>query len=198
MFKERSAEAVMKITPEAILALENFIRHAIAYQTWNVTKWSKDDRDDLYALITARLLKAGEIKGRYGQKSLKSFIWKVTQGVCVDFHRKKRRALFSHLDENRKEPKSLEGAADCKTDNSLVETIEELKKSGILIKHEQILLDRIDGLSRSEIAKKHGLSESQVKGHLEYAKRKLAREWRRHEARRRLRELSSPRSFRGR
>ena len=188
----------MKISTKDILDYENFIRHAIAYQTWNVTKWSKDDRDDLYALVTARLLKTGEIEAKYGEKSWRCFIWRITQRACVDFHRKRKRELFSHLDEDRKEPKSLEEAVDCKTDNSLVETIEELKKSGILIKHEQILLDRIDGLSRKEIAKKHGLSESQVKGHLEYAKRKLAREWRRHEARQRLRELSSPRSFRGR
>ncbi|NQT80266.1 MAG: sigma-70 family RNA polymerase sigma factor [Candidatus Aminicenantes bacterium] len=156
-----------------------FIRKAIHYWMWS---YGDIEKDEVFDIIMSELGKVKEIRGEYGEGSLKAFIWRVVTWRCVDYYRKVRSRRRKEERLNLRKTPSNIGITDPQG---------ILEKYGIEdIRHIELLEAQSEGMKRKEIAKEFNLSEMQVKGRLEYAKGKLKREVKRILARTNLKKLS--------
>jgi DNA-directed RNA polymerase specialized sigma24 family protein len=176
----------MKITAKDILDYENFIRRVILYWTWNETFYNESQREDLYGLIRDKLLEVGEIEAKYGRKSWRAFIGRTAYHTCVDYYRKrKRKTIRVRIRKQRKSRKEVKALL------RVIAAREEIKTflNSPRIKHRSLFLAYADGASRKEMAFRFNLTEHQVRGRIEHTKKLIKREFRRIEARQKLKSM---------
>jgi len=193
---------MLKIDIEVILKkYRHFIERSIVYWTWG-GMYSEGDRIEIFSWVLARIQKQKELEAKYGKKSLKCFIWRITRRTVIDYYRRRKMKKIKEvraklkdegymgensgdwLDEMVEDPEEgfrIEDMAE-----EIRDMIRTLKRAGKIVKHEAILLDRIDGCGRREIARKHKLKIGQVRGRLYYARKRLAEDWRRFQVRQKL------------
>jgi len=203
----------MRLDIEDILKKHRgFIERSIIYWTWG-KMYKEPQREEIFVMVLDRLQKQKEIRGQYGEASLRAFIWRIVRRTVVDYFRKSKRALEVI---KVKVPKERGMKGDAKEDDggdfldkvSIVEekgpdvragevqkALDEINKAGIVIRHGKILLDKIEGLTRKQIAVKYGLRENQIRGMLQYGRRKLREDWRRLQARKKLIEKAKVKNF---
>ena len=156
-------------------------------------------------MVLDRLQQQKEIRGQYGQASLRAFIWRIVRRTVVDYFRKNKR----HLEVIKiKVPKEQDMKGDAGDEDGgdfldkvsvikekgpdiwaeeVEEALSELRKGGIIIRHQRILFDKAEGLTRKQIAEKYNLREDQIRGRLAYGRRKLREDWQRLQRRNALR-----------
>lgn len=152
----------------------------------------RDEADILTVVdsVYKDLERIGEIRGEHGDDSLRNLIKRVTWFNCVDYIRRwnsKKNLQPRNLQLANEGGVASTDASDYGADPAAVyEAGQELAeqadiasladlavKHGIKSKNLALLEDRIAGLSRREVAKKHDLSENQVHCRLVYLKRKI-------------------------
>ena len=179
-----------------------FIERAIIHWTWG-QMYTEGDREEIFSWVLNRLQKQGEIEAKYGEKSLKCFLYRTTRRTVVDYYRRRKKKKIQEVKLSLEDDDGGDGgdwmgrvAASPEEEMSIDDQAQEVRNMIVIMKehrrvrHSAILMDRVNGLSRSEIAKKHGLTVSQVRGQLYYSRKCLARDWQRFQASRKLERLA--------
>lgn len=122
------------------------------------------------------LAKVGESTGQYGEGSLLALIKKITNARCFD--------AIRHAQVERKRHIKIRWCGyndNWRMQGPLPKLSHKIDYRAIVkrSRHAALLMDVGNGLSRRQIARKHGLGEQQVKGRIAYARKKIRAEIRR-------------------
>jgi len=155
---------------DIIQGYQGYIQTIIEFKMSNQSLASQDEVYNKIIEVLEKKIGAKELELRHGIPSLKTYIRRVTESKCNDYFRrlKRRPKTLSHREARR-----LRRLDSIMTE---IEIVEALKKIGLSlgeIKNHPVFMLRLQGKTRKEIAEIFGLSIEQVKGRLEYTRKKL-------------------------
>lgn len=172
------------------LELGDIIENYSRFIWMTIERWMSglgDDEKELVMEIILEQLDGATIRGENGEKSKKAFIRRVATRRCIDHWRRKGSGAYSrfnpHDDPYRSKTKKMwrdfreAGVEDGDRKRNkpqlihLCEAIEMFGMDGL--KHMELFKDYAFGLTRKGVAGKYNLRTQQVKGRIEYTKKKI-------------------------